>query len=78
MISLIVSILVGAFVGMVASALMDKESNGFILNAVLGLIGSAVGGWIGNLIGFGGGWISGILLAIVGSCLVIYVVGKLK
>ena len=48
------------------------------MNAVLGIVGGFVGGLIGNLLHVGGGWLSGLILAIVGSCLVIFVVGKMK
>ena len=37
---------------------------------------SFVGGLIGNLLGIGGGWITGLLLAIGGACLVIWLYRK--
>ena len=32
---------------------------------------------IGNLLGVGGGWITGIILSIVGACLVVWIARKL-
>ena len=78
LIKLIIEILVGAIIGSIAGKIMDKESKGFVVNAVLGIVGGAVGGWIGNLLGIGGGWLSGLILSVVGACLVIYIIGKLK
>ena len=45
--------------------------------AILGLVGGIVGGFLGNLIGAGDGWIMSILLAIAGSCLVVWIARKL-
>ena len=48
------------------------------INALLGIVGGLVGGFLGNLIGIGGGgWISSILLAIGGSCLVVWLARKI-
>ncbi len=78
MIHLIVSIIVGAFVGWVAGQIMGTEKKGFIVNAVLGLLGGFVGGLIGNLLHIGSGWLVGMILSIVGACLVIFVFNKLR
>ena len=77
-VKIIVWLVIGAIVGYLAGSIMDTGSKGFWGNAVLGIIGSLVGGLIGNLLGVGGGWVSGLILAIVGSCLVIFILGKLK
>ena len=56
-----------------ADILYSDISDGFIFD------GSSlfVGGIAGNFIGIGGGWVMGIILAIVGSCAVIFVAKKL-
>ena len=42
------------------------------------LVGGLVGGFLGNLLGIGsGGWVSSILLAIAGSCLVVWLARKI-
>lgn len=41
------------------------------------MIGGAIGGLLGNLIKLGGGWVMGIILSIVGSCLVVWLYKKL-
>ena len=76
LIHLLVSICIGALSGFIANKIMTGSSQGFIRNALLGIIGGLVGGFLGNLIGIGDGWVSSIILAIIGSCLVIWVVRK--
>ena len=70
-------ILVGAHVGTVAGKIMNTRYS-FIVDIILGIVGGAIGGYLGGLIGIGDGWISGLILAVVGSCLVIWFVKKLK
>ncbi|MBQ3940753.1 MAG: GlsB/YeaQ/YmgE family stress response membrane protein [Oscillospiraceae bacterium] len=72
LIKLIVEIVIGAVVGFIAGKIMETKDNGFVVNAILGIIG----GFIGNLLGIGGGWITGTILAVVGACLVIFVLRK--
>ena len=78
MIKFIVFILIGALIGCIAGKIMGHEKQGFIRNALLGLIGSVVGSWIGNLLKIGGGWISGLILSVAGACLVMFLIEKLK
>lgn len=78
MIKFIVFILIGALIGCIAGKIMGHEKQGFIRNALLGLVGSLVGGWIGNLLKIGGGWISGLILSVAGACLVMFLIEKLK
>ncbi|MBP5236726.1 MAG: GlsB/YeaQ/YmgE family stress response membrane protein [Clostridia bacterium] len=67
---LIVSILIGALSGWIASKIM-KTKGGFIRCLILGVLGGALGGWLGSLIGLGGGWISSIVLSVAGACIII-------
>ena len=76
LIHLLVSICIGALAGFAANRIMNGSSGSFLRNALLGIVGGFVGGFLGDLIGIGGGWISSILLAIAGSCLVIWLVRK--
>ena len=78
MIKLIDSIIVGAIVGCIAGKIMESGQKSFWMNALLGLVGSAVGGVIGHILPIGGTWIGSMILAIIGSCLVIFVVRKMK
>ena len=75
---LLASLIIGALAGASATRIMNGNPKGFFQNALLGIVGGLVGGWLGGLLGIGGeGWISGILLAIGGSCLIMWLAGKL-
>lgn len=75
---LLASLVIGALSGAVANKIMSGNPKSFFQNAFLGIIGGLVGGFLGNLIGIGsGGWISSILLAIAGSCLVVWLARKI-
>ena len=78
MIKILVFLLIGALIGCIAGKIMGNEKQGFIRNALLGLVGSFVGGMIGNLLKIGGGWISGIILSVIGACLVLFLLEKVK
>lgn len=67
--TIILTILIGALIGWLAGKFM-KSTHGFWMNALLGVVGSALGGWIGGLIGASG--ILGFVCNIVGTCLLIF------
>lgn len=73
---LLVELVIGALCGFAANKIMGGDSGSILKNLLLGIVGGLVGGLIGNLLGVGGGWITGILLAIGGSCLVVWLVRK--
>lgn len=68
-------ILFGGLVGWVASMLMHTDGQqGILLNVVVGIIGSVIGGWIMNFLGEGG--VGGVdlrsfLVALLGACALI-------
>lgn len=75
---LLASLVIGALSGAIANKIMDGNPKGFFQNALLGIAGGLVGGFLGNLIGIGGGgWLSSILLAVGGSCLVVWLARKI-
>ncbi len=68
--SIILTILIGAFVGWLAGLVM-KSSHGFWVNCLIGIVGSALGRWLANLIGLSGGAVVGFLISLAGSCILI-------
>ena len=76
LIQLIVSLAIGGVCGFAANKLMKGRTDSILRNVILGLVGGVVGGWLGSLLGIGGGWVTSILLAIGGSCLVVWVCNK--
>ncbi|HLN88421.1 MAG TPA: GlsB/YeaQ/YmgE family stress response membrane protein [Candidatus Limnocylindrales bacterium] len=71
MFGLIGTIIVGFIVGVIAKLIMPgKENMGFIMTTILGIIGSLVATYAGQLIGWyqagqGAGWIGSIVGAFV-------------
>lgn len=74
---ILVEIVIGALCGFAASKLLKVNGKGLLFYIIVGVIGGAVGGVLGNLIKIGGGWVFGIILAIVGSCMVVWLYKKL-
>jgi uncharacterized membrane protein YeaQ/YmgE (transglycosylase-associated protein family) len=62
-------ILFGLAVGIVAKFLMPgRDPGGFFITALLGIVGSLVGGFLGRLLGwYGDGDPAGFVMAVVGS-----------
>ena len=77
LVQLIVSLVIGGLCGFAANKLMKGKSDSILRNVILGLVGGIVGGGLGSLLGIGGGWVTSILLAIGGSCLVVWICNKL-
>lgn len=67
-------ILFGLVVGVVAKFLMPgRDPGGFIITAVLGIVGALVGGFIGQALGFyHEGEPAGFLMAVVGSVILLF------
>ncbi len=69
------TILIGALTGWIAGKIM-KLHGGFIQNMVVGIIGSFVGGFIFQLLGFGdiaAFSLPGVFIGVVGACICIAV-----
>ena len=65
-------IIFGLIAGVVAKLLMPgKDPGGFIVTILLGVAGSLIGGYIGSLIGVGGGGFLSFALAVVGALLLL-------
>ena len=76
---ILVELVIGGLCGFVASKLLKVSGKKWWFYIIVGLIGGVVGGVIGNLIGIGSGWVGwvlGIILSIVGSCLIVWLYKK--
>lgn len=74
--SFLVWIVLGLLAGFIASKLVNKQGEGFVLDTVLGIIGAVVGGWLFGLLGARG--VSGLnlysmLVAVAGAIAVLFV-----
>jgi uncharacterized membrane protein YeaQ/YmgE (transglycosylase-associated protein family) len=77
--SIIWTIIIGFVVGVIAKFIMpgDKsEPSGFILTAVLGIVGAFVATYLGQAVGwYGPGESAGFIGGIVGAIIVLFVYG---
>jgi uncharacterized membrane protein YeaQ/YmgE (transglycosylase-associated protein family) len=70
----IIWIILGACAGWVAGRLMKGSDYGFVVNAILGIVGSFVGGWLFGFLGISaGGDLGSFVTAIVGAMAVIFI-----
>jgi len=74
--SLIAWIVLGLIAGFIASKIVNKSGEGLILDIVLGIVGSVVGGWLFHTFGMPG--VTGvdlysILVAVVGAIVVLFI-----
>lgn len=74
--SIIAWIVLGLIAGFIASKIVNKSGEGFLLDVVLGVIGSVVGGYLFQTFGMAG--VSGLniyslLVAVVGAVVVLFV-----
>lgn len=63
---LIITLIIGGVIGWLASIVMKTNAQmGMIANVIVGVVGAALGNWIGAQIGIAGGWIMSIIGAVV-------------
>ena len=78
MLHIIWSMIIGFIVGLIACFIMGSGHLGFIVTVLIGVVGSFVGGLIARLFSkpADGAFIhpAGLLLSIVGACLVIFLI----
>ncbi len=73
-------IVIGFIVGLVARAILPgTQALGFILTTVLGIVGSFVAGYAGQLLGlYQAGQGAGFVGSVLGAMILLYIVGKVK
>lgn len=80
MVGIIGMVVVGFIVGLVARAILPgTQSLGFILTTVLGIAGSFVAGYLGQMLGlYQAGQAAGFLGSVVGAMILLYLVGRFR
>lgn len=73
-------IVIGALAGWIAGKLVRGSGDGLLMNIVIGVIGALIGGF---LLSFfvdtaAGGWFFTLFTAILGSVILLWVVGKVR
>jgi uncharacterized membrane protein YeaQ/YmgE (transglycosylase-associated protein family) len=75
----IVTLIVGAIVGWLASIVMKTNAQmGALANIVVGIVGSSLGFWLAGMLGLSaGGPIVGWVVAVAGAALLIFILKAL-
>lgn len=79
--SIIWTIIIGFIAGVVAKFLMPgpNEPSGFVVTAILGIVGAFVATWLGQAIGwYGPGEGAGFIASVVGAIIVLAVWGMVS
>lgn len=71
-------IIIGAIAGFLAEKIM-KRDHGLLTNIIVGIVGGFLGGGLLSLVGLGsGGWIWTLFTAVLGACLLLWIVGAIR
>ena len=79
--SIIAWILVGLIAGFIASKIVNRHGEGFLLDTLIGIVGAVIGGWI--MAALGGHGVTGfnlysILVAIGGAIVLLFIVHAVR
>jgi uncharacterized membrane protein YeaQ/YmgE (transglycosylase-associated protein family) len=74
MFHLIGVIIFGLIVGVVAKLLMPgKDPSGFFITAIIGIVGSLIGGFLGRALGlYGEGDSAGFIMSVIGAIVLLF------
>lgn len=81
MFDFVVFVIIGAFAGFLAAKIFKGKSYGFVVNLVVGIIGSIVGGWVFNALNIfadGGSFMINLITSTVGAILFLWVLSIFK
>ncbi len=70
------AIIIGAIVGCIAGKIMGSH-HGIVMNAIIGVLGSSVGHFLFNLVGFSAQGLASLMVDIIGACIVIAMARKI-
>ena len=73
-------LIIGAIAGFIAGKIVKGSGSGFFMNIVVGVIGALLGGYLLSffLDTAGGGWWFTLFTAILGSVILLWIVGKVQ
>ncbi|CAN3129177.1 GlsB/YeaQ/YmgE family stress response membrane protein [Mycobacterium sp. smrl_JER01] len=71
-------IIIGAIAGWIAGKIVKGSGSGILMNIVIGIVGALIGGFLLSffLDTAGGGWWFTLFTAVLGSVILLWVVGK--
>ncbi len=71
------TIIVGAIIGSIAGKMMGARQ-GLMMNIIIGILGANVGHFLFGLIGFSAHGLAGVIVEIIGACVVISLARKIS
>lgn len=72
-------LIIGAIAGWIAGNIMRGGGFGLFGNIVVGIVGALVGGWVFGLLGIAaGGTLGSLVTAVVGACVLLFIVSLVK
>jgi len=73
-------IVFGLIVGVIAKLLMPgRDPGGCIITMLIGVVGSVLGGYLGQLVGlYGPGEGAGFIMSVIGALLLLFLYNKLR
>lgn len=76
---LIWTIIIGILAGYIASKLVSGSGKGLLIDLILGIVGSVLGGWIFTLLGLGAyGLIGQLIMAVLGAVVLLLLIRAIK
>ncbi len=77
---IIMMVLIGALAGWLAGLILKGKGMGFLINAVVGIVGAFIGSYLFGLIGFsvGSGLIGAVITSTAGAVVLLAIVGVLR
>ncbi len=79
--SLLIILLVGLIAGWLAGEIVAGGGFGLIGDIIIGIIGAFIGSWIWgqlHLPGIGPWWLTAIVIATVGACILLFIIRLIK
>jgi uncharacterized membrane protein YeaQ/YmgE (transglycosylase-associated protein family) len=72
-------LIIGALAGFIAGKIMKGKGFGLFGNLVVGVIGAFIGGFLFGILGIhAGGLVGSLIMASVGACVLLWLVGVMK
>ena len=76
---LVWTILLGILAGFIASKLVSGSGQGVLMDLIVGIVGSVLGGWIFMLLGLSAyGLIGQLVMAVIGAVVLLLIVRAIK
>jgi len=77
-VGIIGAIVIGILAGWIAEQVMKKK-HGLLTNLVVGLVGSLIGAFLANLLGFAwAGWLGSLVVSTIGAIVLLFLLGLVR